>query len=206
MRRTILVIALLITAVSSTFAQFTIGPKIGLNMTKEYAGIEGIDEDVDFKLGLNIGLFGRYGINDRFNMQAEVLYSQQGYKSDIILADINGALQGIGYKASSHYLNIPLSLRFYLLKRFYIEAGPQIGFCIDSNFSSDNADVENAMKELNTDYNTLDFSLAGGIGYDIGYGLSINARYVHGFTKTLTESPWKNRVIQLSIAYDLWSF
>ena len=33
---------------------------------------------------------------------------------------------------------------------------------------------------------------------------TVNAKYNHGLTHTLSDSEWKNRVIQFSIAYDLW--
>lgn len=206
MRKLILTVALLVTIIGSTFAQFTIGPKVGLNLAKVYAGKEGLDEDIDFKTGLNVGIFGRYEINERFAIQPEVLYSQQGYKSHINLFDHLGYPIGeYGYKASSHYVNIPILVKYYPLKRFYVEAGPQVGFCVSSDFSADDNELESIIKKLDTDYNTVDFSLTGGVGFHLGYGLSVNVRYNHGFTKTLNESLWKNRVISFSFSYDLWS-
>ena len=59
MKKTALVIALFI-VVSNVSAQFTIGPKVGLNLSKEYLGIKAFDEDTDFKSGLNAGVFGKY--------------------------------------------------------------------------------------------------------------------------------------------------
>ena len=198
MKKTAFIIALFIVAINSASAQFTIGPKVGLNISKEYFGKEPIDEDVAFITGLNAGMFGRYEISNRFGIQTELLYSQQGYKYNIPLMDYGGKTILDGYKRLSHYLNIPVLLKYYPLKRVYIEAGPQIGFHLNSKLSPE--ELED-IDELG--YNTVDFSLAGGIGVNIGYGLSVNARYNHGFTKTLKGSDWKNRVIQISLAYDL---
>ena len=205
MKQTILIIALLIVVANNAFSQFTVGPKAGLNLTKEYAGQKMFDEHQNSKTGLNLGLFGCYEMNDKLDLQVEMLYSQQGYKTDIALIDWNGEMM-TSVKASSHYLNVPLLLKYYPFKRFYIEAGPQIGFCLDSSFLSENDEMNGVLKEMDADYHKVDFSLAGGLGFHIGKGFSINVRYNHGFTKTLNESLWKNRVIQFSLAYDLWSF
>ena len=192
MKKIIITIALFISVITISSAQFTIGPKAGLNLSKEHFGENAIDEDIKFKQGLNIGIFGKYMMNDKLGIQAELLYSQQGHKSNISLLDYggnltqNGNLTQIGYKSSSHYLNIPFVLKFYPLKRIFIEAGPQVGYCF---------------KSKNMKYKTIDFSLAGGIGIDIGYGLNVSARYNHGLTHTL-----KNRVLQFSLTYDLLDF
>ena len=204
MKKTALIIALFV-VVNSVSAQFTIGPKMGLNISKEYFGLKGLDEGIDFKAGFNVGVFGKYEVNHKFDIQAELLYSQQGFKHNIPLTDYGGTVFLNGYKISSHYLNIPLVLKYYHLKRLYIEAGPQVGFCLSSKIHPGYKMIEGDFKK---DYNTTDFSLVGGIGADIGYGLSVNARYIHGFTDTqkLSKLNVQNRVIQISLAYDLWSF
>ena len=201
MKKLVLIISLLVIVINSISAQFTIGPKVGLNISKEYYGMEPIDEEVDFRNGFTAGAFGRYKINDKFDIQTELLYSQQGFKNNIQTMDYGGITIVDGYKMLSHYLNIPVVLKFYPFKHIYVEAGPQVGFCLNTNVSSDYID-----ENFDINYNTVDFSLAGGIGVNIGYGLSVNARYNHGFMHTLPDSKWKNRVIQFSLSYDLWDF
>jgi hypothetical protein len=207
MKRTILVMMLFIAVSSSVSAQFLIGPKVGLNRTKEYYGRKILDEDVDFRTGLNAGIFGKYVLSELFDVQAELLYSQQGYKSNVPLTDIGGNAIVGGYKALSHYLTVPVLLKYYPFTRIYLEAGPQVGFCLDYKYSSGHKEYDKALKAQDTDYNTVDFSLTGGLGFYNGYGLSVNARYIHGFTKTRPQYlDGKNRVIQFSLAYDLWRF
>ena len=203
MKKVALAISLFIIFISNASAQFTVGSKIGLNLSKEYHEIKTIRESADFKQGLNVGLFGGYQINENFDVQSELQYSQQGFKCNVSIVDIEGIFIGDGYKVLSHYLNVPILLKYYPFERFYIEAGPQVGFCFDSKISSPNDYIN---RNFAPDYNPIDFSLAGGIGFHVGYGLSINARYNHGFTNTLSNSKWKNRVIQLSISCDLWRF
>lgn len=201
MKKIVLIIALIL-IVNNVSAQFTIGPKVGLNVSKEYFGKKAVDDDVDFRMGLNAGVFGRYKISRKFDIQAELLYSQQGYKHDISLVDIGGSVIVDGCKVLSHYLNVPVLLKYYPIKNLFIEVGPQIGFCFDSKIPSE----YKGMDDFDLDYNTVDFSLAGGIGVYLGYGLSFDVRYNHGFTKTVKSSEWENRVIQFSLAYDLFSF
>ena len=117
MKKTMLVIMLFVAVFGRVSAQLTIGPKAGLNISKEYYGIKGVDEDVDFRTGLNAGVFGRYEISDKFDIQAELLYSQQGYKSTVPLADIGGITLTEGYKSLSHYLNVPVLLKYYPFNR-----------------------------------------------------------------------------------------
>ena len=204
MKKIILTIALFISLISVASAQFTIGPKVGLNISKEHYGNELIDDDIDFKRGINIGIFGKYYLNDMFDIQAELLYSQQGYKSDGILVDYAGSFTQ-NYKITSHYLNIPLVIKYYPFKLIYIEAGPQIGFCLDYKLSSNYSGIDELWDRYK-DYNSVDFSLVGGIGIDIGYGLNVSARYNHGLTHTLPNTDFKNRVIQFSLTYNLWEF
>ncbi len=206
MKKAFLIIALLVIVLNSISAQFVVGPKVGLNISKEHFGKKAFDEDVDFRTGLNAGVFGRYEINNIFDVQAELLYSQQGFKRDVPLINYNGIAITEGYKTLSHYLNVPVLLKYYPIKLLYIEAGPQIGFCLNSKLSWENKEIDEELNNLKLDYNTVDFSLVGGIGVHVGYGLTANVRYSHGFTKTLSDSDWKNRVIQFSLAYDLWSF
>jgi hypothetical protein len=201
MKRIILTIALFISVVNVASAQFTIGPKAGLNLSKEHFGLKAIDEDTEFKQGVNLGLFGKYMISNKFDIQAELLYSQQGFKSNLLFIDIGGHSIQNGYKSSSHYFNIPFVLKYYPIKRVYIEAGPQVGYCFKSKISPDEY-----VDGVNIDYKTIDFSLVGGVGLDIGQGINLSARYNHGFTHTLPNTKWKNRVLQFSITYDLWNF
>lgn len=203
MKKIILMTAVLIAAVYSVSAQFSIGPKVGLNLSEEHYGVKAIDDDIKFKPGLNAGLFGRYEMNHRFDIQMELLYSQQGYKATIYHLDFDGITLQDGFKVRTHYLNIPLLLKYYPLKRVYIEAGPQVGFCMNAKFISDDDEIGSITID---DYKKTDFAVAGGVGFYLGYGVSFNARYIHGFIKTLPDTDFKNRVFQFSLAYDLWNF
>ncbi|MEE3245142.1 MAG: outer membrane beta-barrel protein, partial [Bacteroidota bacterium] len=60
----------------------------------------------------------------------------------------------------------------------YVEAGPQLGFLVDSEIEGPNATLG-----LNEDnFNDIDFAGAVGVGYKFNGGLYLNARYTQGFT------------------------
>jgi hypothetical protein len=185
-------------------AQFTTGLKAGLNMSDVYFDISALNDETDFRKGWNIGVFGNYMLNDKFDVQAELLYSQQGYNTDIPVTDAGGTSILDGFKFQSHYLNVPVLLNFYPVKRIYIEAGPQVGFRLGRHYSAGEKEWSDALNELEPKKISTDFSLAGGIGLCLGNGFTVNARYCHGLLKEA--KTYNNRVIQFSIAYDLWSF
>ena len=201
MKKKVLITILFIAIINSLSAQLAIGPKIGLNISKEVSGVEPIDESVNFKKGLNIGVFGKYKFNGKLGIQTELLYSQQGLRNNVSVSDVEGMIIADNYNILSHYLNVPVLLKYYPFKYFYIEAGPQFGYCFEAKISSDDYLSDG---NISFGYNKVDSYLVGGIGVDIGCGLSINARYNHGFNHTLLSSKWKNRVIQLSLSYNLF--
>lgn len=207
MKKVFFVTFMLLMIFPQMYAQFTIGPKAGLNISKVYAESFGGGDFSDYKTGFNAGVFGKYALSNSFDIKAELLYSQQGYKSDYILMDYGGNTV-YSVNTRKDYLNIPLLLKYNLLGRpwIFFEAGPQIGFCLGQHYSNNDKDIEDAMNEFST-YKTVDFSLSGGIGFYLGSGITINARYNHGLTDSEKyDAGIKNRVFQFSLAYDLWQF
>jgi hypothetical protein len=186
-------------------AQFTAGPKAGLNLSNVYFFNSLLDDETAFRKGLNAGVFGNYCLNDWFDVQTELLYSQQGYKNEIPLMDAAGTTILNGYTSLAHYLNIPVLVKFYPLKRIYLEAGPQVGFCLGHKYTTAEKEWDAVLNDLESGEKSTDFSLVGGIGIHIGKGFSVNARYCHGLLKE-SNFLYRNRVIQFSLAYDLWHF
>jgi hypothetical protein len=132
---TLLAISLMLVAIQAS-AQFTTGLKAGLNVSDVHFNHSVMNDDVKFRNGLNVGVFGNYYLNDRFDVQAELLYSQQGYRNTIPMTDLGGTVISDGFKSLKHYLNIPVLIKFYPLKRLYLEAGPQVGFRLGHHYST----------------------------------------------------------------------
>jgi hypothetical protein len=114
MRKTIL--ALAIFTVGFTNAQETkFGVKGGLNIASltNSSGASSL-------IGINIGGFAEFKLNEKFAVQPELLYSGQGLK-----------YQGLG-NFNMNYINIPVMAKYYITEEFNLEAGPQVGFLMSA--------------------------------------------------------------------------
>lgn len=181
-------------------AQFAIGIKAGPNFanidTKASAG-----ENYKNRAGFHGGAFllikgGKIGV------QPEVIFSQQGSKVEI---------NSKNFESNFSYINIPIILKLYTIAGINIQAGPQFGFVtkgeapvyeqVGSPASVE--DVKDSMKKS-------DFTVALGLGWDLPFGLTIDARYNLGLSKIYDKAPSpqqsddvKNQVFQLSVGYKL---
>jgi opacity protein-like surface antigen len=126
MKKTILVLASMVFCMALQ-AQFSYGPKVGLNL----ANLSGDDVDNNSMLiSFNAGVFGNYGINDMFSVQAEVNYEGKGAKFDTGDEDVNMVLG---------YLTIPVlaKVTFGDNIKFYANAGPYIGLLMGATWDGE---------------------------------------------------------------------
>lgn len=145
------------------------------------------DTDVKSLLSFHAGGFVNVPISDKFSIQPELLYSAQGE---------NG--KSIDVTLQNDYINLPVMAKFYVSNNFTIEAGPQIGLLLSAKIKYAGQSVDT--KQF---YNTTDFSLCFGLGYDVSEDLFLSARYNTGLSnldKSGKESI-KNSVFQVSLGY-----
>ena len=179
-------------------AQLAIGIKAGPNFatidTKASAG-----ENYKNRTGFHGGAFVLIKAA-KIGVQPEVIFSQQGSKVKI---------NGENFESNFSYMNIPIILKLYTVAGINIQAGPQFGFVtsgeapIEDQFGVYNVeDVKDRMKKS-------DFTLALGLGWDLPFGLTVDARYNLGLSKIYDQAPpqqtgeAKNQVFQLSLGYKL---
>ena len=103
------------------------------------------------------------------------------------------------------YINIPIIVKLYTVAGINIQAGPQFGFVTNGEAPvspTSVADVKDRMK-------SSDFTLALGLGWDLPFGLTLDARYNMGLSKIYDDAPStqtedaKNQVFQFSLGYKL---
>jgi opacity protein-like surface antigen len=138
----------------------------------------------------------------KFGIQPEVIFSQQGSKVEI---------NSQNFESNFSYVNIPIILKLYTVAGINIQAGPQFGFVTNAETPIEDQlnpgsykvqDVKDKMK-------SSDFTVALGLGWDLPFGLTIDARYNLGLSKVYDEAPTtqtdnaKNQVFQLSLGYKL---
>jgi len=159
MRKLVLLTVITVLGLSNVNAQkIKLGAKAGLN----FAFITGDNTgDLDPNTDFHFGILAEIKIADKFSLQPEVLYSGQGFDTNIE-SERSIAL---------NYLNIPLMGKYYVSKRFSLEAGPQIGFLLSTRGGTI-IDKDN--------FSTTDFGVNLGVGYQLDNGLNFSARYIQG--------------------------
>src|SRR5690554_2287798 len=134
------------------------GPKAGVN----FANLSGDDiEDSKMKTSFHVGAFAEIFFTDKFAIQPEVLFSAQGAEEK----------EGDG-KWNLDYINIPIMAKYYVIDGLAVEAGPYVGFNMNSELESEGVtmDVKDGTK-------SVDFGLGLGANYNLDNGFFIGARY-----------------------------
>lgn len=195
----------------SLFAQngLAYGIKAGLNVSN-FGG--GNFDDASSRLGLHIAIVGELEISDKFSLQPEIQYSQQGYTEELIV--VGGPFDPvitdatIDFNRRLDYINIPIILKYAVVENLSIEAGPQLGFAISERVTFDGDKVDLSDQPFN--YAAVEVGIAGGVGYYLDNGLFFQARYIFGLTDvnaedvvTLDDNSTFNRNLQISVGFKL---
>ena len=90
---------------------------------------------------------------------------------------------------------------------FYLEAGPEFGFLVNSSAKTTAGNNSNTTN-IDTDYfNKFNMGIGLGAGFNITNKLGINARYVAGLNDVTDNDKWgsdasnKNNNFQVGLAY-----
>jgi hypothetical protein len=182
------------------------GVKAGLNV----ADFGGDAKDTKVKTGFTAGVLAEFKFGN-IAIQPEILYSQQGAKSEIIYynGDPDSSDGIIEYTAKLGYINVPVALKYYIIEGLSLQAGPQIGFLIsakekgDATANGESLSVEVDAKDI---YEKIDFSIFGGIGYDLPIGVFFQARYNAGLANInkdpkAPDAKLTNNVFSFSVGY-----
>jgi hypothetical protein len=187
-------IALTITSIISLSAQdrknkSTAGIKGGYNISS--VSFDGSSETANLH-GYHIGIYGESYIGKYLSIQPEILYSKQGYK----IIDENGT-----YTQKLDYINVPLMLKVYPVKSFFIEAGPQIGFSIAHKETFDSGFIlYDSSREFEP--SNFDWGVNLGAGFKSDSGVTLGVRYHMGQSDIYDKDKPKNRVVQISVGFE----
>jgi opacity protein-like surface antigen len=203
----IILSSLFFLAVSLTYAQKAkFGIKGGLNSSN----FSGDTDDTDFKsrFGFNLGAFASIKLSKKITLQPEILYSTQGAKaSNVTMIIYDDILMNGDIKVDLSYINVPVMVKYYVADKFNLEVGPQIGFLASAESSTQyNGYSETVNKDIKDSFESVDFGLNFGAGYDFTKNVSAGVRYNLGLSNILkTEqgdnSKSQNSVFSLSVGY-----
>jgi len=187
----------------STFAQLSIGVKIGPTLAKIAGTDDGLfdDEFAEARFAFHIGAFMNIRPTEKISFPPELLYSSKGFHD------------GDGSEANIHlnYLAIPIMFRYHLFSKLELEVGPEIGLKLSAKSKTGNQNID--LGDLfNKDF---DLGIDAGFIFDVTESIHLGLRYNYGLTSiiniqitddqgnSLGEVNFKNRVVYLSIGYKI---
>lgn len=183
MKKIVLVAVIAIISMAGVNAQTSFGAKAGLNV----ANLIGDVTDNKSLIGFNVGVFAEITLADSFYLQPELLYSTQGATFDFpIIGSTDLKL---------NYINLPIMFKYDVANRFYLEAGPQVGFLVSAEL--DDLDVKDS-------YESTDFGANFGLSYGFTEKLFAQARYNIGMTDIVKDNgndKISNAVLSFSLGY-----
>jgi hypothetical protein len=167
-------IVLLLASGTSAFAQgHSWGVKGGLNMAT-LSSDDSAAPDFKFRFGVVAGGFYTLAIGERFEIQPEGLFSQQGASLEE---------EGVSATIKIDYLTVPILARYRFAPRGHglvVYGGPSIGFNVSAKatakFGSENIDTD-----ISDDIETVDAGVTAGAAYENGR-LSLEGRYTFGLS------------------------
>ena len=169
------------------------GVKLGLNIAT-MAG-DDVPSDAKSKVGVALGGFATYSINDMFAVQPELLYTMKGYAQTYGTED---------YTMSYNYLELPILGKLNVPVQGDIKPnvflGPAFALKLASSYSDGHSgDIE--------DVNSLDVGLVIGVGADMPAGtgrIGADIRYNMGLTNvdgSDAKAKASNSVISIMVGY-----
>jgi len=184
MKKIILVAVIAISSFVGANAQTAFGAKAGLNVANLSGDVDGNKS----LIGFNVGVFAEITLADSFYLQPELLYSTQGAKYDDSEFDISADL-------NLNYIIIPMMFKYDVANRFYLEAGPQIGFLVMAEVLD---------QDVKDDMESVDFGVNFGLSYGFTEKLFAQARYNIGMSDIVKDNEGdkiSNAVLSFSLGY-----
>lgn len=199
MKKVTILFVLLCFGLTANAQNFSFGFKGGYNL----AGIQGDDSNgFQMRHGFHLGVVSEFELTNTFSIQPEIMYSQQGANNNAVFVFNEFPLIEGELESDYNFINLPIMAKYYILKGFSIELGPQVGFLLSAAQKNESqiVDVKDRIK-------SIDFGVNFGLGYKLSNGLNFGVRYNAGLTNIndISGLPNKNRygVLQFSIGYFL---
>lgn len=200
-------------------AQVRFGIRAGANFSKwsgeDLQMIEDLLEKTDGyvvtkgKTGFHVGAYAEIPISEIISFEPGLQYSKKGYsiQGDLQIPVLKLLALNAGARVQSHYIDMPLYIRVYPAEGFSLYAGPQVSFLARSTLNAKlgilGISIFNRGFGITERFNKVDLGLSGGVGYQFGNGLNIQAGYDYGLSKLDKNDNYEayNRVVKVSLGY-----
>ena len=150
MKKILLSVIVMVVFIGATSAQTRFGVKAGVNFAR-------LGADADDAAGITsfyAGGLADITVSESFHVQPEILYSAEGAED-----------------AEFSLVRVPIMAKFYIGKRFNLQAGPSINV----KLMADEEEVDDMIKRV-------DYGLALGTAYELPGGLFCDVRYNFSLT------------------------
>lgn len=179
----------------AAMAQFHLGIKGGVNITK----IDGTAFRDEFRYGYTLGGFAELGLGGKLGIQPEVLWNQYQTRADSSFSHVyQNSVNISNYQdVKLNYLSIPILLNYKLGSLLSLQAGPQFGVLLDQS--------KNLVQNGKEAFKKGDFSMVGGAQIHISK-IRLQGRYVVGLNDVSdigSQNKWKNQGFQLALGLAL---
>jgi hypothetical protein len=191
----VLMFSMVMVIMVSHAQELAIGLKGGLNFAN--VDTKSAGETYKNRTGYNFGAFALFKFS-KIGLQPEILFSKQGSTVHVNTQD---------FKSDFSYVNVPILLKLYTIAGINIQVGPQFGFLTAASQQVLNTQNQTVTQNIKSDIKGSDISAAFGLGWDLLFGLSIDARYNLGLTKINSQASsdaTKNQVFQVSVGYKIF--
>lgn len=180
----------------NSFAQmeFALGVKGGPN----FANLDvnsSVSANYENRTGFHGGAFALFKFT-KIGVQPELIFSKQGSN-----VQFNS---GAG-EANFDYINIPIILKLYTVAGINLQAGPQFGFLSGGEVTQTISGIT-TVADAKDFYKGSDFAVALGVGWDLPFGLTLDARYNLGLSEIndgTNANESKNQVFQISAGFKI---
>jgi len=210
-----LVLTFLIFNASIWAQESRFGVKAGLNISNIDDKDSFYDENGNYKTSFHAGLFVEIPLSSKFSFQPEILYSSVGavYEYDLNFRSFDlEPLTADSFKqvTKNNFLAVPLIFKWYVGERFYINAGPQVSFLLNTVSKAKGDDLPESFSEVyrsSGDFK-LDYGAVLGVGYTINDDLNFGLQYYRGlknlYEDSFIDSKAYHSVFQLSASYSVF--
>ncbi len=160
-----------------------LGVKVGANL-QQMSG-SGTTFDAKLKPGILGGVF------------LSVEKKKLGVRVEGLIKTASFDIAGTSSRINTVTVDIPALLEYKLIKRVWIQVGPQFSSLISAKQNNNGPDFKGNLRNS-------DISAVGGLEVRLPLKLTVGARYIYGFVNvnnTAAPGTWRNSSIQVSVGY-----
>jgi len=185
-----------------------VGFKGGLNLSNLY--VNNVNDE-NARIGWHAGVYTQLLSTEAFAIQPEINYSTKGTGVTYASAGPNGVMFDHDQKFNLSYIDIPVLAVFKLGRAAEIHAGPYWSYLVRAEIKNNDGNPDNKFDTIDRkNFDNWDYGLVGGIGFNLGKGAQLGARYNYGLNKIAQTAAAKavlgnakNQVAQLYLAINL---